>query len=120
MDVAVKVINFIRLRAKNHRFFKLLAKKMGAQHIELLFYTKVRWLSGGKCLCRLYELKNELEIFLRETKDNFHVQFHNKEFVVMLAYLADAFGRPNDMNWYLQDCDVTVSDVKDKLAGLTA
>ena len=64
MDVAVKVINFILPRAEYHRLFQLLAKEMGAQHVELLFYTKVRWLSRGKCLSRLYELENEVEIFL--------------------------------------------------------
>ena len=36
----------------------------------------------------------------------------------MLAYLADAFDHLNDMS--LQGHDVTVSDVKDKLARLTA
>ena len=39
MDVAVKVINFIRSRAKNYRFFQGLAKEMGAQHVGLLFYS---------------------------------------------------------------------------------
>ena len=119
MDVAVKVINFIRSRANNYRLFHS-AKEMDAQHVGLLFYAKVRWLSRDKCLFRLYDLKNEIEIFLRENKNNPHVQFHNKEFVVMLAYLADVFGHLNDMNLSLQGRDVTVSDVKDKLAGLTA
>ena len=120
MDVAVKMINFIRSRAKNHRFFQFLVKEIGAQHVGLLFYIKVRWLSRGKCLSWLYELKNEGEIFLRENKNknNLHVLFRNEEFVVMLAYLADVFGHLNDMILYLQGCDVTVSDVKDKLAGL--
>ena len=68
MDVAVKVIKFIRLRAKNHRLSQLLAKKLGTQHVGLLFYTKARWLSIGKCLSWLYELKNEVAIFFRETK----------------------------------------------------
>ena len=82
----------------------------------LLFYAKVRWLSRGKCLSRLYEVK----IFLRENKNNLHVQFQNENFVVMLVYLADVFGRLNDMNLSLQGRDVTVNDVKDKLARLTA
>ena len=68
MDVAVKVINFIRAKAKNHRLFQLLANEMGAQHVGLLFYTKVRWLSRLKCLSRLYELRLETKIFLRERK----------------------------------------------------
>ena len=122
MDVAVEVINFIRSRAKNHRLFQLLAKEMEAQHVGLLFYTrtKVRWLSRDKCLSRLYELKNKVEIFLRENKNNLLVQFHNEEFAMMLTCLANLFGRLKDMNLSLQGRDVTVSDVKEKLAGLTA
>jgi len=61
--------------------------------------------------------KNEVEIFLRE---NFYVQFHSEEFVVMLVYLADVFANLNKMKLSLQGHDVTVSDVQDKLAGLTA
>ena len=38
----------------------------------------------------------------------------------MLAYLADVFGHLNNINLSLQGYDVTVSDVKDKLPGLTA
>ena len=49
------------------------------------------------------ELKNEVEIFLRENKNNLHVQFHNKEFVVILAYLDNVFGHLNGMNLFLQN-----------------
>ena len=38
----------------------------------------------------------------------------------MLAYLADIFDHLNDMTMSLQGRDVTVSDVEDKLAWLTA
>ena len=71
----------------------------------LLFYTKVRWLTRGKCFSRLYELKNEVEIFLQENKNNLHVQFHN-EFVMVLAYLINVFGHLNDMNLSLRGRDV--------------
>ena len=40
---------------------------------------------------QLYELKNENEIFLQENKNNLHVQFHNEEFVVIRACLANVF-----------------------------
>ena len=64
-------------------------------------------------------LKMRVKSFFEKTKNNLHILFHNEEFVVMLAYLADVFGHINDMNLYLQGRDVTVSDVKDKLAGIT-
>ena len=38
----------------------------------------------------------------------------------MLAYLTDVFGHLNSMTLSLQGRDKVVSDVKDKLAGLTA
>ena len=38
----------------------------------------------------------------------------------MLALLADVFGHLNNINLFLQGRNVTVSDIKDKLAGLTA
>ena len=97
IDVAVKAINFIRLGTKNHWLFLLLAKEIGAQHVGCLLYTKIRWLSRDKCLSWLNELKNTVEIFLRENK-NLHVKFHNEEFALMLARLADVFGHLNNMN----------------------
>ena len=43
-------------------------------------------------------LKMKLKSFSEKTKTAFYVQFHNEEFVVMLAYLADVFGHLNDRN----------------------
>ena len=40
MDVVVKVINFIRSKAKNHWLLQLLAKEKGAQHVGILFILK--------------------------------------------------------------------------------
>ena len=48
------------------------------------------------------------------------MEFRNTEFVIKLAYLADVFGHLNKMNVFLQGRDLTVSDVQDKLAGLSA
>ena len=85
----------------------------------LLFHTKVRWLSRGKCLSQFYELKNKADFFLRKNKNNLYAHFLREEFVVLLAYLADVFGHLNDINLSLQDRDVTVSHVRNKLARLT-
>ncbi|KAL2103117.1 hypothetical protein ACEWY4_002285 [Coilia grayii] len=66
MDDAVKIINFIQSRPLNHRLFETLCHESGAQHDHLLLHTDVRWLSRGKTLLRLYELRSEVCEFLKE------------------------------------------------------
>ena len=50
MDVAVKVINFVRLRTINRLLFPTFGQRSGSEHVGLLFYTKVRWLSSLSCM----------------------------------------------------------------------
>ena len=65
-------------------------------------------------------LKMRSKSFFEKAKNNLCVQLPNEEFVVMLSHMANVFGHLNDMKLSLQGRDVTVSDVKDKLAGITA
>ena len=47
LNISVKAINWIRVRALNHRLFKSLSQDYGREHSVLLFHTEVRWLSRG-------------------------------------------------------------------------
>ena len=69
LDVAVKVIMFLRSRAKNHPFYQLLAKETGAQEEGLLFYTK-QPVGCGEANASLgcMNLKMRLESFFEKTK----------------------------------------------------
>ena len=44
---------------------------MNADHEVLLFYTAVRWLLKGNVINRVFEMKNEIKLFLeiQERKD---------------------------------------------------
>ncbi len=61
---AVQMINFIKARPLNARLFPLLCQELGAKHEQLLFQTEVRWLSRGRVLHRIYELRSEVMTFL--------------------------------------------------------
>ncbi len=61
---AVQMINFIKARPLNAHLFSLLCQELGAEHEQLLFHTEVRWLSKGRVLHRLYELRSEVNMFL--------------------------------------------------------
>lgn len=78
LKCTVKVINFIKARALNSRLFKLLCEEMGGQFNTLLFHTEVRWLSRGKILNRLFELRFEVHLFLIEKDDDMKNLFNNE------------------------------------------
>ncbi|PVD24665.1 hypothetical protein C0Q70_15150 [Pomacea canaliculata] len=64
IDPVVSVINTIRARALNHRQFKALLEDIEAQHGDVLYHNNVRWLSLGKVLKRVWDLRHEILMFL--------------------------------------------------------
>ncbi|XP_076054430.1 zinc finger BED domain-containing protein 5-like [Oratosquilla oratoria] len=92
LNVAIKIVNFVKAGALNSRLFKLLCKDMESEHEALLFHTNVRWLSKGNMLGRLYELREEVEIFLdSQQKVDLYDKFQSEGFHATLAHLVDIF-----------------------------
>jgi len=63
---AVCIVNYIKSRPLKSRLFKKVCEEMGSQHYSLLLHTEVRWLSRGKVVSRLFELRDDLKIFFRD------------------------------------------------------
>lgn len=120
LSTAVKVVNFIRARALNHRIFKRFCQEMGAEHEVLLYHTEVRWLSRGQVLKRLMELRAEVSLLLKEKKAPFSEQFEREEFIHGLAYLTDIFGHMNEVSLSMQGHAVTIMDAAETLQALLA
>ena len=57
VDPVVKVVNFIKARGLNHRQFITLLENCDSDHSGVLCHTAVRWLSMGKVLRRVWDLK---------------------------------------------------------------
>ncbi|XP_064423610.1 zinc finger MYM-type protein 6-like [Latimeria chalumnae] len=91
LSVAVKVVNFIKSRPLNSRIFTTLCEDMGANAKHLLLHAEVHWLSRGKVLTRLCELREEVRIFLANNNSPLVQHFSNTRWVSLLAYLADIF-----------------------------
>ena len=115
LDQAVKVVNFIKSRALNSRMFTILCNEMGSEHNKLLLHSEVRWLSRGKVLSRLFELRSEVQIFLTNSKFELAYCFLDDLWLSKLSYLADIFDRLNSLNASLQGSNISPFTVKDKI-----
>jgi hypothetical protein len=67
LDDATKMVNFIKQRPVHYRMFKKLCEKQDKQHINLLLHTEIWWLSRGRVLNRVSELKSELQEYFKKT-----------------------------------------------------
>ncbi|GFX05117.1 zinc finger MYM-type protein 6 [Trichonephila clavipes] len=111
----VTVVNYIKMRPLKSRIFSGLCKDMGTVHSSLLFYCEARWLSRGKFLQRVYELRNEITIFLEDENLPEAEKFRDGLFLMKLSYLVDIFEKLNILNLQLQASNVHMFDTRDKI-----
>lgn len=94
---------------------------MDSEHEALLFYSKVRWLSKGNVVNRVFELRGELKLFLEmQGKDDLLSHFNEVLWEPRLAYLADIFEQLNRLNLKLQGKEKNVFHLMDCLRGFLA
>ncbi|XP_062254936.1 zinc finger BED domain-containing protein 5 [Platichthys flesus] len=117
LDEAVKIVNIIKSRALNARMFRIMCDEMGAQFKQLLLHSEVRWLSRGKVLTRLCELREEAFLFLTEINSPLAKHLEDMNWLALLAYLSDIFERINTLNNSLQGKECNVYTAHDQVSG---
>ena len=93
----------------------VLEVELGAHYTNLLFSCTARWLSKGKVLLRVYELRNEIFIFLKEENHALAITFEEEVFPTHLAYLCDIFAKLNQLNISLQGKDTHLLQLHDNI-----
>ena len=118
LDEAVQIVNFIKSRQLQNRVFKQMCESMDSGHKSLLLHTEIRWLSRGKVLTRIFELKKELMSYFQSSKFHLSDRLTNPDWLLKLAYLADIFSKLNETCVRLQDKELSVFQAQDKMTSL--
>jgi hypothetical protein len=91
LDVAVNMVNFIKQRPLKSRVFAKLCENMQKDHVTLLQHTEVLWLSRGKILTRVFELREELMLFFKDNNKASFDFLEDTKWLLILAYSADVY-----------------------------
>lgn len=115
LKIVVECVNYVRNSALKHRIFKELCNEMGSEFEVLLYHSNVRWLSRGKVLNRVFAMRVEFALFLREHQHCHADYFENSEFILILAYMADIFNALNHLNQQIQGGGVNIIEAEENL-----
>ncbi|KAK0152455.1 General transcription factor II-I repeat domain-containing protein 2A [Merluccius polli] len=112
VDPVVKLVNVIRARGLNHRQFITFLEETDADHQDLLYHSRVRWLSLGKVCQRVWELKEEICSFLELMgKSDEFPELSDEAWLCDFAYAVDILSHMNELNVKLQGKDQFAHDM---------
>ncbi|CAI5795665.1 Hypothetical predicted protein [Podarcis lilfordi] len=116
MKSVISSVNFVKVSTLNSRLFPQLCNKLDAPNNALLFHTEVRWLSRGKILKCVFELRDELKTFFNQkARPQLEAHFSDKSELPKIAYLVDIFAILNELNLSLQGPNATCLDLSEKI-----
>ncbi|KAI2643056.1 Protein FAM200A [Labeo rohita] len=110
-------------KIQDHRF-ALQMDEATDSNKDCLLITYVRFidaadLSRGKVLSRVFELRDEIRIFLEEEGNELANKFNNNIFLMKLAYLSDMFQKLNELNLQMQGTNTHLSQLAYEITSFT-
>lgn len=98
----VKLVNLIRSRGLNHRQFIGFLQDPDSEYTDVLYHSQIHWLSLGKVLRRVWELKNDIILFLEMKQISDFPELKNDNWLGDFAFTLDIITHLNILNDALQ------------------
>ncbi|GBL78905.1 General transcription factor II-I repeat domain-containing protein 2, partial [Araneus ventricosus] len=97
----VKLVNTIRSRGLTHRQFRDFLQSVQSEYSDVLYYTKVRWLSAGCVFERVWQLKDDIVSFFHEKQCSAECEMlEDTEWLSDFAFFTDLFCHMNNLTYY--------------------
>ena len=109
-----KVVNFVRSHLKKQNISEL-CKDMEANELRLLYHSEIRWLSRGKVLKRVFQLRNELSTFLTQERHSMAANFEDIFWLTKLSYLTAIFESTDQLNLSVQGKGCDIFEISSKI-----
>ena len=94
--------------------FHELVKEMG-HDVHLVYQSEVRWVSYGKVIEKVWELREELVVWFNGRENHRAHMIQNLFWLAKLAYLVDIFSMLNVLNITLQRCGIDILEATSKI-----
>jgi hypothetical protein len=89
ITAVAKLVNYTGSQGLNHRQFQQFLSDMDSENGDVvLYYTEVRWLSRGRMLKRVCDLKLEINLFLH-MKGKLFPQLTDHDWMCDFAFCVD-------------------------------
>ena len=99
INEVILMVSYIKSKLLKSRQFHQICEEMGAHFKTLLLHTQVRWLSKGRMLSRVFDLKDIMFKFFEENhQSEFCNPIKNEVWCIKLPYLWDIFEHLNRVN----------------------
>jgi hypothetical protein len=108
MNIVVSTVN--RSRSLNHRQFQELLIDIEADYGDVLYHAKIQWLSRGKVLKKIYDLRKEVQLFM-DIKGKPLLEFSDEDWILDYAFLVDVTQHLDDLNLQLRGRSQLVNDI---------
>ena len=82
LATTVNVVNYIWGWALNHCIFRAFLEEIGADHTVFLYHTDIRWFSKGCKLSRVFEMHEEIILFLTNQNCNLVKHFERRDAIL--------------------------------------
>ncbi|XP_069792420.1 general transcription factor II-I repeat domain-containing protein 2B-like [Narcine bancroftii] len=108
--VKTKTVNFIRIPALNHRQIVALMEEREIEHGDIGYHTTVRWLSLGKVLKSVWDLKAEIQEFCEKNGKDIP-ELSDGKWMADLVFAVDVTTLMKELNTKLQHWGLFVHEM---------